>query len=157
MDLRLLFPVLIFLFLTGCQSEPTKEYDFNALLDAYGDVWNTGDIESLDTLVTDDFEVRFNSSGPAIGKAHLIQTIESSRKAYADFKIVLKEKSMVGDNVCLITWEITGNSRSDQEPFSIVGFSVIFHGDGRITGEWISYSDIEWAAGLGYQLIREED
>ena len=64
MDLRLLFPVLIFLFLTACQSEPTKEYDFNALLDAYGDE--------------------------------------------------------------------------------------------RITGEWISYSDIEWAAGLGYQLSPPE-
>ena len=156
MELRLLFPILTYLFLTSCQLDPPKEYDFDALLDAYGNVWNTGDMESLDTLVTDDFEVRINSSGPAIGKAHLIQSIEASRKAYADFKIVLKDKFMVGDNVCLITWEITGYSTSDNEPFSVIGFSVIFHGDGRITGEWISYSDIEWAEGLGYQLIYPE-
>jgi len=152
----LLVSLIILTLVAGCNESSTPEYDFNALLDAYGEAWNTGDIESLDTLVTEDFEVRMNSSGPANGKAHLIQSIEASRKAYADFKIILKNKSMVGDNVCLITWEITGYSRSDNEPFSIVGFSVIFHADGRITGEWISYSDLEWALGLGYQLIPPE-
>ena len=82
----------------------------------------------------------------------LIGGIESTRAPFNDFSLVLKEKSEVSDTVCLITWEITGNRKTDGEPFNSTGFSVIFHSKGLITGEWISFSDVGWVTGLGYKV-----
>jgi len=64
----------------------------------------------------------------------------------------LKERTSIGPDVCLVTWEIVSVKSSDGGEMKIDGFSVIFHGNGEITGEWISYSDLNWAKGLGYNV-----
>ena len=145
------FLVLTFL-LAGCVEPVQPTYDFDTLLNAYGEVWNSGDLASLDTLVAGDFDYRYNSSGPYAGVSYLIRGIEATRDPFNNFSLVLREKSEVSDTVCLITWEITGNRKSDGEAFKSEGFSVIFHAEGKITGEWISFSDIEWITGLGYTV-----
>jgi hypothetical protein len=35
----------------------------------------------------------------------------------------------------------------------IDGFSVIFHANGKITGEWIGFSDLKWMQEPGYQIL----
>jgi hypothetical protein len=139
--------------IAGCNRAIEPGYNFNDLLDAYGTVWNTGDLDPLDSLVSVDFEFRYNSSGPATGIEPLVGAIQATRQPFTDFELALIDQRPAGDNVCLITWEITGKKKADGEAFRSVGFSVIFHEAGKITGEWISYSDIEWATGIGYQLI----
>ena len=153
---KLAIILVIASFLAGCSDIPEPSYDFDALLNAYGEVWNSGDVSSLDTLVSKDFDYRYNSSGPHTGLSPLISSIESSRDPFTDFSLVLKDKSEVSDTVCLITWEITGNRKTDGEPFNSVGFSVIFHSEGLITGEWISFSDMDWVTGLGYRVSPPE-
>ena len=106
--------------------------------------------------MAEDFDYRYNSSGPYAGKATLISAIEATRDPFTDFSLVLKDSWEVSDTVCLITWEITGNKKSDGETFKSEGFSVIFHADGKITGEWISYSDIDWVTGMGYTISPPE-
>ncbi len=138
--------------LAGCNLATQSENDFNALLNAYGEVWNTGFFNGLDTLVAENFDFRYNSSGPFTGIKPLISGIESTRDPFTDFSLILKEKWEVCDTVCLINWEISGNRKTDNEPFYNKGFSVIFHSDGIITGEWISYSEIDWITGLGYNI-----
>ncbi|MCK4749246.1 MAG: ester cyclase [Bacteroidales bacterium] len=104
--------------IAGCNSTVEPGYNFDALLDAYGEVWNTGDLDPLDTLVSTDFEFRYNSSGPAFGIEPLIGAIQATRQPFTDFELVLIDQRPAGNNAC------------------------------HITGEWISYSDIEWATGI---------
>ena len=153
---KLVFSLAIASLLAGCSDIPEPGYDFDTLLNAYGEVWNSGDVSSLDTLVSEDFDYRYNSSGPYTGLPPLINGIESTRAPFTDFALVLKDKSEVSDTVCLITWEITGNRKTDGEAFNSVGFSVIFHKEGLITGEWLSFSDIDWVTGLGYEVTPPE-
>lgn len=155
--LQKLIVFLVFTFLLGGCVEPAlPAYDFDKLLNAYGEVWNSGDLEPLDTLVSPDFDYRVNSSGPYSGVSPLMRSIESTRNPFDNFSLVLKEKSEVSDTVCLITWEINGNRKFDGEAFKSEGFSVIFHADGKITGEWISFSDMDWLTGLGYTVSPPE-
>ena len=64
----------------------------------------------------------------------------------------MKEKINAGENVDLITWEIVSYRKGNGEEMKIDGFSAVFYANGKITGEWISYSDLQWVMGLGYTL-----
>lgn len=149
---KLTLLLIILCFLSACTSVQEPVYDLESLLNAYGEVWNSGDLAPLDTLVTDDCSIRFNSSGPFTGKQHLISGIEATRDPFSDFSLEITDLTAVSDTVCLIDWEIKARRKTDGEAFTCTGFSTIFHSGGRITGEWISYSEIDWVTGLGYSV-----
>jgi len=141
-------------FFSGCKEEQVFQYDLEGLLNAYVNVWNTGDLEALDSLVTEKFELRINPTfRPVVGIDSLKNEIMMTRRHFQDFTIHPKEKSSAGINVCLITWEIVAHKKTDGGEMSIDGFSVIFHANGKITGEWIGYSDLKWMQELGYQIL----
>jgi hypothetical protein len=156
MTRKLVFSLVMLALLSGCSENPGPSYDLDALVNAYGEVWNSGDFAPLDTLVTEEFEFRYNSSGPLTGVEPLINEIKATREPFTDFSLTLKDLSEVSDTVCLIDWEITGNRKGDGGAFRSMGFSVLFHAEGRVAGEWISFSDIGWVTGLGYKVSPPE-
>lgn len=116
-------------------------------------------MDSLDTITSEDFELRMNPKfEPLKRRDKLKEGITKTRYAFPDFRVVKKEMIFLGDSVAALTWTISGTYKNPQDSLgygnktSAEGFSIIFFNEGILTGEWISYSDLEWYKGMGYEL-----
>jgi hypothetical protein len=154
------FPVflLIALISVACQK---KDYssEINPILDKYLEVWNEGNLEILDEITTLDFELRINPDFEAKESRDLLkESITNTRTAYPDFLVTVDERLFVSDTAVVISWTITGtNTGEGSHPptgnkTQSNGFSVIFFADGKLTGEWIAYSDLTWVKQLGFTI-----
>ena len=150
------------IFFDSCQTVPQKK-NMEPLINAYINVWNTGNLSALDTLAAKNFELRIDPEfKPIIGLDSLKKAIEGTRKMFPDFKVILDKKIAAGDSVLLGTWTIEGTSSKDiKSPiagnkFSVPGFSVIFYSGDKVTGEWIAYSDLTVMEQLGLKLVSEK-
>ncbi len=154
----LILSILVFLF-SACQ-EQKKEVNIEPVVNSYVDVWNTGDVDKLDSIVTQNFELRIDPTfKPLIGIDSLKKAIMETRKMFPDFTVNIEQKILTGDTVLLGTWTIEGTYSGDMESpmeskkISTPGFSVIFFSNNKITGEWIAYSDLTFMKQLGFSLV----
>lgn len=162
LSLNTAFLFLIFQLTTSCQKTDYKQH-INPLLDKYLEVWNTGNLETLDAITSAEFELRINPDFiPKIGHKLLKEEITNTRKAFPDFHLIVKERLFVGDSAVVIHWNLTGTNtgKSSMPPtgnkVNIPGFSVIFFTDNLLTGEWIAFSDLAWVTQLGFTLTPPE-
>lgn len=146
-------------FISSCQVQEQKK-NIEPVIDAYVDVWNTGNLNSLDTIVVPNFELRIDPTfEPLVGLDSLKKTIANTRKMFPDFKVIIDKKIITGDTVALGTWIIEGTYSKDikspaaGKKISTPGFSVIFFSDNKITGEWIAYSDLTFMKQLGFSIV----
>jgi len=146
-------------FFNSCQPVQQKK-NIEPLISAYENVWNTGNLNALDTLAVKNFELRIDPEfKPIVGLDSLKKAISDTRKMFPDFKVMLNKRIVAGDSVLLLTWTIEGTSPKDiKSPtagnkFSVPGFSVIFYSGDKITGEWIAYSDLTIMQQLGFKLM----
>ena len=156
--LSLLLLVSIFL-LSACQ-EQKKTENIDPLVNSYLEMWNTGNLIAIDSIVTQNFELRIDPSfEPIIGIDSLKKTILNTRAMFPDFTVNVDKKILTGDTVLLATWTIQatysdGNkSPSESRNLSVPGFSVIFFSGDKISGEWIAYSDLTLMKQLGFSLV----
>ena len=154
----LVVSILLFFF-SACQ-EQKKEVNIEPVIKSYIEVWNTGDVDKLDTIVTQNFELRIDPTfNPLIGIDSLKKEITVTRKMFPDFTVNLEKHIPAGDTVSLDIWTITatypGDMKSNMESkkLSVPGFSVIFFSDNKITGEWIAYSDLTLMKQLGFSVV----
>ncbi|MEJ2616097.1 MAG: ester cyclase [Ignavibacteriaceae bacterium] len=154
----LLFLITLFLF-SACQ-EQKKAVNIEPLIKSYVEVWNTGDIDKLDSIVTENFELRIDPAyEPLIGIDSLKKVILDTRKMFPDFTVNLQKHVPAGDTVSLDLWTLegtySGNTGTEMESrkISVPGFSVIFYSGNRITGEWIAYSDLTLMKQIGFTLV----
>ena len=152
-----LFPFLIFLimlFLFSACQEQKKVINIEPVIKSYVEVWNTGDVEKLDSLVSQNFELRIIPTfKPMVGIDSLKKAISETRKMFPDFTVNLKQHIPTGDTVSLDTWIIEGSYAENSKKISVPGFSVIFFSNDKITGEWIAYSDLTLMKQLGFSLV----
>jgi len=153
---------LVFLFffflLNSCQVEKPK-VQIEPIVQKYVAVWNGGSLDSLGSIVSDNFEIR---NGPTfeskIGIEALKKYITETRTAFPDFNVSGKQITLLGDTALVALWDISGTYYNSENPNITVpktsspGFSVIFFNDNKLTGEWIAYSDLSWYKGMGYEL-----
>jgi steroid delta-isomerase-like uncharacterized protein len=155
--------VFIFLFslffLASCQQHKPGN-QINAAVQKYVDVWNGGSLNSLNTITSENFQLRMNPTFEAMtGRDKLKESISRTRYRFPDFTVKEKEMIILDDTALAITWEISGSYKNPQDSLAngkkteASGFSVIFFNDGIITGEWIGYSDLDWYKNLGYELV----
>ena len=160
------FFLIITLTFIACQKKDYSEV-INPILEKYLEAWNEGNLKVLDEITTLDFELRINPNFEAKKSRNLLkESITNTRKAYPDFLVTVDEKLFVSDTAVVIHWTITGtNTGEGSHPptgnkTSSNGFSVIFFADGKLTGEWIGYSDLTWVKQLGFTVtppwIKEE-
>ncbi len=156
------FLLLITLAFVTCQK---KDYstELNPIIDKYLEAWNEGNLEILDEITTLDFELRINPDFEAkVSRDLLKESILNTRLAYPDFLVTVKDRQFVSDTAVVIRWTITGtNTGEGTHPptgkrANSNGFSVIFFADGKLTGEWIAYSDLTWVKQLGFTLTSPE-
>ena len=160
------FLLLITLVFVTCQK---KDYstEINPILDKYLQAWNEGNLEILDEITTLDFELRINPDFEAKDNRDLLkESISNTRNAYPDFLVTVDDRLFVSDTAVVIRWTITGtNTGEGSHPptgnkTQSNGFSVIFFSKGKLTGEWIAYSELTWVRQLGFTItppwIKEE-
>jgi len=162
----LFISISLFLFIllvsTSCQKQDYST-SMNLLLDKYVAVWNNGNLDELDAITSDKFELRMTPDfEPRIGRNLLKDEIANTRKGFPDFSIKEDKRLFVGDSAVVIHWTLTGTNtgKSTMPPtgnkVNVPGFSVIFFADNLITGEWIAFSDLMWVSQLGFTLTPPE-
>lgn len=156
--IRLCVLFLIALIFVTCQE---KDYstELNPIIDKYLKAWNEGDLDILDDITSLDFELRINPDFKAENSRDFLkESITNTRTAYPDFLVKETDKLFISDTAVVIRWTITGTNTGEGnfpptgKETSSNGFSVIFFTDGKLTGEWIGYSDLTWVKQLGFTL-----
>ena len=142
----------------SCQKTDYKQ-KINPLLDKYVAVWNNGNLEELDAITSDKFELRMIPDfEPKIGRDLLKEEISNTRKGFPDFNIKEDKRLFVGDSAVVIHWILIGTNTGESSmpptgnKVKVPGFSVIFFADNLLTGEWIAFSDLMWVSQLGFAL-----
>jgi predicted ester cyclase len=155
----LLFIVFI---CSSCQEERTYTdlEKINPLLDKYIEAWNTGDLSLLTGVVDSSFELRkIPDFGPMRGIKTLEDYLTGTRKVVPDFFLKETDKLFISDTAIVVTWKFTGTYKGENDlpptgsKLDIPGFSIIYFNGGKLTGEWIAFSDLTWAQQLGFQLL----
>jgi hypothetical protein len=151
--------LLIALALISCQK---KDYstEINPIIDKYLEAWNEGNLEILDEITPLDFELRINPDFEAKNNRDLLkESITNTRKVYPDFLVTVEDRLFISDTAVVIRWSITGTNTGEGsfpptgKKTSSNGFSVLFFADGKLTGEWIGFSDLTWVRQLGFSII----
>src|SRR4030067_1396383 len=92
----LYFIVSVF-FISSCQVQEQKK-NIEPVIDAYVNVWNTGNINDLDTIAVSNFELRMDPTfEPIIGLDSLKKEITDTRKTFPDFKVNIDKIVLTGD------------------------------------------------------------
>lgn len=157
-SLSLLVLLTLFLIVSCRQSENKTAKE--RLLTQYIKVWNGDSLDILDNIVDKDFQLRLVPTFDATkGIEYLKHEISHTRAYFPDFFLTETERLFIGDTAVVIRWTATGNfkNKDQMSPESgkvdVPGFSVIFFNNGKITGEWIAYSDLTWYKQLGFNLV----
>lgn len=147
-----LIPLLFIISCRNSESEKNKDH----VVHSYLYVWNGGNVDSLDAVTTENFELRINPDfAPVRGRDSLKAEILRTRNSFPDFTVNPKEFIFLSDTALVITWEISGTLNNPRNPAAngrgtkSSGFSIIFFHDNMLTGEWIAFSDLDWYKGLG--------
>lgn len=130
------------------------------LLDQYVAVWNGDSLAKLDNIAGKNFQLRIVPSfDPGTGIENLKNEIIKTRTYFPDFRLKETEKLLVSDTAVVIRWTATGTFKNRDKmsgkigKVNVPGFSVIFFNNGKLTGEWIAYSDLTWYKQLGFTLL----
>ena len=159
---NLAFLFFIISLLLSCQKTDYKQ-KINPLLDKYVAVWNNENLEKLDAITSENFELRITPDfEPKTGRNLLKEEIANTRKGFPNFNIKEDKRLFVGDSAVVIHWTITGTNTGENSmpptgnKVKVPGFSIIFFADSLITGEWIAFSDLMWVSQLGFTLTPPE-
>lgn len=146
--LIIIISFLALFFLTSCQ-QSKDEVKVKAAVQKYLEAWNGGNLDLLDTITSQNFQMRINPTFEAMtGRDKLKESISKTRNVFPDFTVKENEKIILGDTALAITWDISGIYKNPQDSSNYgrkteaSGFSVIFFNEGILTGEWIGYSDL---------------
>jgi len=151
--------ILLLLLTTTCE-KPDYSEQMEPVIDQYVGVWNGDSLSDLDDIVVKDFQLRMIPAfDPLTGLEKLKEAITATRKQFPNFMINETENLFVGDSAFVIRWIATGTFKGEGDltitgnKVNVPGFSVIFFNEGKITGEWIAYSDLTWAEQLGFSIV----
>jgi predicted ester cyclase len=151
--------LFILLLITSCQKTDYSK-QIESALDNYVGVWNGDSLNILDKIAGKNFQLRIVPTfEPSTGIEKLKEAITRTRTNFPDFKVTETERLFVGDSAIVIRWIATGTYKGENDmpptgsKVSTPGFSVIFFNEGKVTGEWIAYSDLTWYKQLGFTLV----
>ena len=122
------------------------------------DVWNRGDLSSLDETHRDDLVVHWNRDFTNLFE--LREFVERVREAFPDFRVHIEFEIAEGDRVT-VGFTATGTHEGPFRGLPATGRRVRFSGtwthrfeDGRIVEGWTAWDDAEIARQLGVDFPR---
>ncbi len=155
--LRALVPLA--LVVAGCAAQKAPDYaaQNQPSVDAYVAVWNDGNYDSLDAVMTSDFQRRSSGGLNSDGLDAQKKVIADLRTSYPDAGVVLDESHFMKD-VSFHLWTFTGTNSGPGETaptgkaVTIHGSSLIRYRDGKISEEIVYFDVLDWQQQLGYTL-----
>ncbi len=139
----------------SCNCQNTDQLN-ERLIIQYVKYWNTGEFESIEDVLSKDFELRSSPKfEPEVGIETFKKTILSLRKAYPDFHLTIDE-AIYSENAAAGRWTLTAkNTRSSSNPevsknIKVSGMSIFHFSEGKIKDEWIANNNYDWLKQLGY-------
>ena len=154
--------IIAFIFVAGCQQQKDYSKEYKPLADKYVDVWNGGNPDSLDAIMSKDFVYNSNSMPAVKGLEGIKKVIASFRTAFPDAKLVTQEV-IFSENEGAARWTLTGTNTGPGEmpptgkSFSIWGESIMHFANGKITEEWVAYDNQSMMEQLGYTVTPPSD
>jgi steroid delta-isomerase-like uncharacterized protein len=123
------------------------------------DVWNSGDVDTLDSVLAPDY-VRHGRSDDTDAK-HIKQTIREAREAFPDMRTVAEHQLVDGDMVAT-HWRCSGTHEGPfydlpvtHKKIDIEGMTFSRVHDGQIVEEWESWSKSDLFSSLGVANLWE--
>jgi predicted ester cyclase len=147
----------VLIFFNGCQQQKDYSKELKPLVDKYVAVWNTGNVDDLDNVMSSNF-VRHAESSSAEGLDNIKKLITGSRTSFPDLHLVLIDE-MFSENRFAARFSFTATNTGPGQ-FPPTGKSVEVWGvvlahfeNGKLTEEWVGYDNQSFMEQLGFTMI----
>ena len=150
--------LIVTIFLTsGCQEQKDYSQELKPLIDKYVEVWNSGNVDELDAVMSTDF-VRHAKSTSDDGLKNIKKLITGSRTAFPDLYLVLTDE-MFTENRFAAHFSFTatntgpGQFPSTGKSVEVWGVVIAHFADGKLTEEWVGYDNQSFLEQLGFTMM----
>lgn len=151
--------VIMFAFATTGRSQTDAAAKLSPRLEAYAQVWNTGEVNALDALVAPGFVRHTNSGNPysATSLDSLKRAITNLRATYPDFKVTLTEVIAASDKV-VGRWQWSGTHSGVGLPeakgkkVQVTGINIMHVKNGKFVEEWVESDGMAAVLQLGFTV-----
>ena len=149
--------IMTFLFVTGCHSKSNVSNKLKPLVYKYVEVWNSGNLGQLDSIIDLNFVYHSNQSPIVNGIDELKKVITNFRSSFPDMKLTLTDE-IYSENEASGMWSLTGTNtgrgtmRPTGKSIKIWGTSVFHFANGKITGEWTAFDNLSILSQLSSKM-----
>jgi predicted ester cyclase len=146
-------------FAMSCQ-QPDASQKLKPIVDAYGEVWNTGNLDALDAIIDPQFVRHASSSGTTsavAGLDALKKVIANLRTTYPDFHMTLDEEIYAGEKA-VVRWSYIGtntgpgNFPPTGKQVKSTGVDILHIKNGKIVNDWAETDNLFLMQQLGFVL-----
>ncbi|MCI0693054.1 ester cyclase [candidate division KSB1 bacterium] len=142
----------------GCQ-QPDAAQKLKPIVDAYAEVWNTGNLNALDAIIDPQFVRHTSPAGTtsAVSLDSLKKVISNLRTAYPDFHVTLDEEIYVGEKA-IVRWSYiatntgAGNFPPTGKQVKSTGIDILRIKNGKIVDDWAETDNLFLMQQLGFTL-----
>ena len=125
------------------------------VLRAYVGVWNTGEVDQLDELLTEDFK-RHGGFGAVDSRDQLRGVITKSRGFYRDLHIDVDDLATNLQKGAM-RFRFTGTWGETRFRLETQNFAMYHFEDGKISEEWVLGNNMDLFRAFGYRLTPPQD
>jgi predicted ester cyclase len=147
----------VLIFSNGCQEQKDYTTDLKPLVDKYVEVWNTGEVNELDAVMSTGF-VRNAGSTSANGLDEIKKLVTGTRTAFPNIHLVLTDE-IFSENKFAARFSFTATNTGPGQ-FPPTGKSVEVWGvvlahfeNGKLSEEWVGYDNQSFMEQLGFTMI----
>lgn len=151
--------LMAFFIAMGCQ-QPDASQKLKPIVDAYAEVWNTGNLHALDAIIDPQFVRHTSPSGTAsavVGLDSLKKVIVNLRTAYPDFHVTSDEEIYAGEKA-IVRWSYiatntgTGNFPPTGKQVKNTGIDILRIKNGKIVEDRAETDNLFLMQQLGFTL-----
>ena len=128
--------LLVALLVVGTAVPSLAGEESKALLDAYVEIWMTGELDKLDSIMAEDFKRHPSPNTSTSSLGELKEAITSFRQMYPDLKATVKE-TVIENGKAAIWWTMTGTHKELEKKMERSGMCLFRFADGKIAEEWV--------------------
>jgi steroid delta-isomerase-like uncharacterized protein len=154
-----LFLVITFVVSTGCQQQkrdPSQE--LKPIADKLVEVWNDGNLDSLDSIIDPSFVRTVNKMPDVKGIDGFKKVISGLRTAYPDLKLSI-DNEIYSENSLAYRWVLAGTNTGPGEmpptgkSYNNWGLTIIYFANGKITRQIVAYDEKTFFEQQGYTMM----
>lgn len=157
-----LLPFLALVVLAGC-TKPDPSVTYGPLLQAYVQVWNTGNFDQFARICDPDFTIYMTPDyEPVAGLEAVKKNAADTRTTFPDFRVTVEEV-IYGPTGAAARWTMDGTNTgpgpypATGKKIHAQGLSLIHYTNGKLSDEWIAANNLKCMEQLGFTLTFQPD